>query len=237
LNNEELVDDYYKNYYRRVHSSGTLGSAHRKMHSILESGRGNTKFPVTLEIGAGNLEHYPFVLHERDEFIATDIRECGLSPCLPESWGAEQGSFVFIQADAMKLPFPDNYADRIVAGCVLMHLPDPSLAVKEWQRVCKPSGVIDLLVPCDPGLLTRIFRRVISEHAARKMGIPIETYRTVNAIEHINHFNRALVLTKISIEPGRKFQVRYYPFKWIHSWNLNAFAVFSINPAMREGKP
>lgn len=227
---DELIDEYYKNHYQNVHGQGRLGVANRQMHHALEKGRRRGSFPVTLELGAGNFEHFPFVTHGFEDYVATDIRRPGLQSPTPTATLPEQREVSFVVADANALPFEDGFADRVVAACLLMHLADPRLAVVEAQRVCKPTGVIDFLVPCDPGILMRVFRRVVSEPSAKKSGVLPATYRLVNAVEHLSPFNRVLTLTKSSIEPGRALRVRYFPFSWIHSWNLNAFAIFSIEP-------
>jgi hypothetical protein len=120
--------------------------------------------------------------------------------------------------------------DRIVAGCLAVHLTDPLAAILEWQRVCRPTGVIDFLVPCDPGLLSRAFRRLVSERAAKGRGICSSHFRLVNAIEHVNPFGRVATLTRAALDPSRELKIAYHPFTRLPSWNLNAFAVFTIRP-------
>ncbi|MEY2468311.1 MAG: hypothetical protein QOF21_1009 [Actinomycetota bacterium] len=43
-------------------------------------------------------------------------------------------------ADAQSLPFPDASFDLVVANYMLYHVPDPSLAVREFARVLRPDG-------------------------------------------------------------------------------------------------
>jgi phosphatidylethanolamine/phosphatidyl-N-methylethanolamine N-methyltransferase len=228
----DLVDDYYANHYAQVHGSGSLGAAHRAMHQALERHRSRTRFPTVLEVGAGNLEHYPFVAHSRERYIATDIRTPTRGPLVE---GLQSGDgpadLTFQLADATRLPYADSSIDRVVAGCLLIHLPDPLAAVIEWQRVCRPGGVIDFLVPCDPGLLSRAFRRMVSEPAAARRGVSRHVYRMVNAIEHVSSFSRVAALAGAAVEPDRDLKTTYYPFPLVPSWNLNAFAVFSVAPA------
>lgn len=53
-----------------------------------------------------------------------------------------------IQGDLMqKLPFKDNYFEKIVMSEVAEHLPDDIKGLKEARRVLKPGGVILLSVP------------------------------------------------------------------------------------------
>lgn len=48
----------------------------------------------------------------------------------------------FQQADALLLPFADQSFDIIYANALLSHLQDPMPAIKEWQRVLKPNGLV-----------------------------------------------------------------------------------------------
>ena len=45
-----------------------------------------------------------------------------------------------VVADAMALPFPDGHFDTVVAMHMLYHVPEPSHAIGEMQRVLRPGG-------------------------------------------------------------------------------------------------
>ncbi|WP_159081584.1 class I SAM-dependent methyltransferase [Nocardioides sediminis] len=227
-----IVDDYYASHYAAVHGSGCVGGAASLLHRRLERRRGpDDYFPVTVEVGAGRFEHYPLVRHRRDRYIATDIRIPGQhSHQRAIGSRTRPGDLEFVQTDAMHLALGDAVVDRLVASCLLIHLPDPWAAVKEWQRVCRPDGVIDMLVPCDPGMVSRAFRRLVSRPAARKRGVPAGVYELVNAIEHVSPFGRVITLARAAVDPGRRLDVDYFPIPVLPSWNLNAFAVLSIGP-------
>ena len=222
---DDEIDDYYSQYYAKVHSSGSLGLAAKIMHSKLEMRRSATIQKV-LELGCGNFEHHTFIKHEYEFYTATDIR---IPPqtFVDEFLQRNKGNS-FQTADATNLIFPDNSYDRLVAGCLIVHLVDVKRAIKEWQRVTKKNGVIDFVIPCDPGIVARIFRRVISIPNAKKNGVSRETYEKINAYEHISSFPRTLKILQSEIEFGRKLKVRYFPFPFLKSWNLNAFAIISI---------
>jgi SAM-dependent methyltransferase len=224
-----VLDDYYTKHYKRVHSKGCLGAAAAVMHRRLERGRNNTSYPITLELGAGNLEHHPFVEHPHVQYIASDIRIPPRSQRFDDGVVAER-SVHFLAIDALRIPFADHSVDRIVVGCLLMHLADPFEALSEWQRVCRPDGVIDWLVPCDPGVTSRVFRRLVSQRTAEREGVPPEEYRLVHAIDHLNPFTRVWTIAKAAVEPDRRLRVRFFPFPAVASWNLNVFAIFTIEP-------
>jgi len=47
----------------------------------------------------------------------------------------------FVEGDAQKLPFPDDYADLIVSRGTLTFIPDIGKCLREVDRVLKPTGV------------------------------------------------------------------------------------------------
>ncbi len=53
----------------------------------------------------------------------------------------------FIEADAKKLPFKNNFFDFIICTEVLEHVPDFKVAIKEIKRVLKPGGIFVITVP------------------------------------------------------------------------------------------
>jgi SAM-dependent methyltransferase len=58
-----------------------------------------------------------------------------------KEWAAG-GEARFIEGDAYKLPFPDNFADWVMCQALLMHLEKPELALSEMVRVAKPEGLL-----------------------------------------------------------------------------------------------
>lgn len=227
---DDEVDEYYNKFYAKVHSSGSLGFANKIVHSKLELHRSRF-FRDVLELGCGNFEHHPFVNHKYDSYTATDLRFPPQSQ-VQKFLKIHKGNSFQI-ADATNLPFPRHTFDRVVVGCLIVHLVDIKQVAHEWQRVTKVDGIIDFVIPCDPGILSRVFRRVISVPSARKYGVTKETYQKINAYEHVSLFPRTWTILKGEIEPDREMKIRYFPFPFLKSWNLNAFAIVSIQAKKR----
>ncbi len=55
----------------------------------------------------------------------------------------------FIRGDATALPFADGIFDMATCQTVLIHLPDPKLALQEMMRVTKPGGIVLAVEPCN----------------------------------------------------------------------------------------
>ncbi len=51
------------------------------------------------------------------------------------------------QADAVRLPFPGGFFDKVICSEILEHLPDPRAGLAEVRRVLRPAGVLAITVP------------------------------------------------------------------------------------------
>lgn len=61
--------------------------------------------------------------------------------------GPKHGLATGVNGDAVKLPFPDDTFDRIIASEVLEHVPDDEGALDELMRVLRPGGIIAATIP------------------------------------------------------------------------------------------
>ncbi|OGT92895.1 MAG: hypothetical protein A2298_04725 [Gammaproteobacteria bacterium RIFOXYB2_FULL_38_6] len=76
------------------------------------------------------------------EVIGIDIHEPSLR-LAQENVGREGiKNISFQQADALSLPFKDNFFDLVFSSALLCHLPDPIAALKEQLRVLKRGGIL-----------------------------------------------------------------------------------------------
>ena len=67
---------------------------------------------------------------------------------------------VFLQGDALRLPFPDGAFACATAGFSLRNMPDLPQAIAEMARVVRPGGRVTTLelTPMGPGIKARLFR-------------------------------------------------------------------------------
>ena len=71
--------------------------------------------------------------------VAVDISPGMLAQATAKA--ARQGTpVVFVQADAQRLPFPDDTFDAVVSTFSLCGVPDERVAVAEMARVLRPGG-------------------------------------------------------------------------------------------------
>lgn len=73
---------------------------------------------------------------------------------------AEARNTVFLQGDALRLPFPDGAFACATAGFSLRNMPDLPQAIAEMARVVRPGGRVTTLelTPMGPGFKARLFR-------------------------------------------------------------------------------
>jgi SAM-dependent methyltransferase len=67
------------------------------------------------------------------------MREAGEAPA--------EATAETVTGDALKLPFPDDSFDHVVAAEVLEHLPADDRAIGELTRVARPGGTVAVTVP------------------------------------------------------------------------------------------
>ncbi len=157
----------------------------------------------TLELGAGIGGHLPFEPLDRQEYHCLELRE---------SMAAELRrrfpSVTAVTGDCQdRIPYPDAFFDRVVVIHVLEHLPDLPAAIEEVHRVLKPGGLFSVVLPCDPGLLYELARKLSAARIFKaRYHLP---YRWLIRREHLN--SPAEILDVVN----RRFTIfhrRYFPF-------------------------
>jgi len=80
-------------------------------------------------------------------------------------------------ADAMKLPFPDNQFDIVLMNLILAVVPDPLKALQEAIRVTKPQGkiyIMDKFLPIGRLALIRRSINLVMKHIATRTDVVFE---------------------------------------------------------------
>jgi ubiquinone/menaquinone biosynthesis C-methylase UbiE len=226
---DDRMTQYTETVRSKIHSSGLLGRANHSLHQALERGRSGQVFADVLEIGSGDLEHLAYVEHACSQYVAVDLRAPKDAEARIRERSPRIASVETHQMDGMELSFADESFDRVLATCVIMHVDRPDHALSEWLRVTKRGGVVDFLVPCDPGLVLRLFRWFVNERVAGRFGVSRLEYRLLNALDHISSFARIDELVRMVVREnnGLNLSKRYFPFL-LPSWNLNGFVVYTV---------
>ncbi len=85
--------------------------------------------------------HFEKYLHGRGIDIG-----CGLDPLKPphgtvEKWDLQEGDAKYLEG------IPDNTFDFVYSSHCLEHLTDIPVALRNWRRVLKPTGILYFVVP------------------------------------------------------------------------------------------
>jgi len=99
------------------------------------------------------------------EVVGVDTSQAMLDLCQPIA-DAHPGVVSFVLGDAEKLPAADASFDSVILGFVLLHLPDPSKALKEVFRVLKPGGKVSYSVWQSPDQGNKAFALILDAIAS-----------------------------------------------------------------------
>jgi len=117
------------------------------------------RFPIApaervLDMGCGAGRHAFEVYRRGAHVVAFDMDHDELAE-VSKMFGAmalagevpDGASAKTVQGDALKLPFPDDAFDKIIAAEVLEHIPDDMAVMAELLRVLRPGGRLAVTVP------------------------------------------------------------------------------------------
>lgn len=145
---EVLTQDQVAEHYDgiRYQRSSSIKFHEDTMDQLVElaSPRG-----VVLDDGCGTGAFLEFVERRgarADRYVGVDISRAMLAHARRRL--RQKGApHLLVQADACRLPFPDDTFDVIYARGLIHHLPEPERGMQEIRRVLKPGGVAVVLDP------------------------------------------------------------------------------------------
>jgi SAM-dependent methyltransferase len=168
----------------------------------------------TLEIGAGIGSHLQWENYTEQDYYALDLRSE-----LCERIASMYPGVHAVPADCQKrLPWENEFFDRVVAIHVLEHLPDLPAALAEIHRVLKNDGILSVVIPCEGSFATKTARNFSSRRFFEKKYKT--SYDWLIESEHIN------LPDEIIEELDNFFAIKhfeYYPFFMIPFTFCNLF--------------
>jgi SAM-dependent methyltransferase len=166
----------------------------------------------TLEVGAGLGEHLRWENLQGQDYYCLEYREEWA-----ENLKKKHDPTKVIWGDIQtKLDFDNGTFDRIIAIHVLEHLPDLPRALGEIDRLLKPTGSFDIVIPCEGGLAYHIARELTSARMFRNKFQM--SYQPIMAAEHINRYPEIIDCLR---QKNWKLQnQKYFPFR-VPLWNFN----------------
>ncbi len=203
----EAFSRYIQNYDSHTSGNSLAGRVMAKGHIILEKTIAKDHDPkFILEVGSGTGQHIRFVKDTFEKYYITDSNDEMLELARKKIAPNLIDRVVFDKQNASQTTYADNTFDRLIASHVLEHIPNPVDALKEWDRIVKPGGIISIILPCDPGMLWRFGRHLGPRQTALKAGLE---YDYNQAAEHVNSIFNLVVFIRYHFE---NIIERWYPF-------------------------
>lgn len=219
---DNSIDDFYSRGYEKILDSGMTGIVMSRVHRSLEIPyRPEAFFKNVLEIGAGKGQHLSFVAHGYHTYLETDLR----IENLPRRNPRDYPGLIQKRINAESLESLENESfDRLIATCLLAHLPEPREALENWKRVLRPGGVASIYLPADPGMMLRLARNLTTKRKAQKLGF---NYDQIHNNEHRFHFPYLEMLVKDAFGPENT-RVRAFPVPRL-GWNFALWFVAYVS--------
>ena len=223
-----LHSNYYQDQYKDVMGTGLTGRFWVFIHKSMAHDLINEN-DIVLELGAGNGEFYKNVTPSCEVYLETDIESRNDRLSLLTVQDLNKSGKLNRKLDAQNLEgLPDHCVDVVIATCLLMHLKDPELALREWKRVLKENGRMVIYIPSEPGLGLRLSRYLTTRRKFKKIGI---NQAASHWTEHVQHYPRVSYLLKSVL--GLNCRVKKFPFNFL-IWDLSLFAIARFKVTTHE---
>ena len=214
----EFRDFYTGNNYNQHMYKGLIGFFMTLSHKRME--KSEKKRERVLEIGPGTHPHINYLKHEFDEYYVVDE-----IPELSEFYKNKK-NIKFVHQTDDKLPFPDNYFDRIIISHCLEHIVYPENVLSEIYSKLKKGGSATISLPTDPGIMWRIGKYISANFLIGKnYNFTKEDYYYFTAKDHVNSIFSLVPIIKKNFNKIN-FE-RFEPFK-LPVLDFNLFYIVDI---------
>jgi ubiquinone/menaquinone biosynthesis C-methylase UbiE len=178
---QTISDDFMRHWHETL--ARNLGIIDKFNHGYVAQ-RAPQNYLTTLEIGAGLGEHLRYeklTPTQQKNYVALEIRE-NMAQIIQKTYPAVQ---TLVGDCQQRLPFDDNYFNRIIAIHILEHLPNLPAAIKEMYRLCnKNSGQLAVVIPCEGGWAYSLARKISAQRIFERRYQ--QSYHWFISREHIN---------------------------------------------------
>ena len=196
--------------------SGINGILMKYCHKNLEYFKDKDHYSKVLEIGPGTNSHIDYIKHTYDNYFIIDT-----SMSATEFY-KDDNRINAILYDGIKIPYDNEFFDRIIISHVLEHISNPEDFLFEMINKLKNGGLISISLPTDPGLLWRL-GRLFTKYITIKKSYNISTrdFEYMMASEHINSIFNLITIIRYNFK-GKILKEDFLPFK-IKLIDINLF--------------
>ncbi len=215
---DEFKEFYTGENYNQHMYTGIIGLLMKHCHKKMEYDK--SKKNKVLEIGPGTHPHIDYLEHDYDEYYVLEkIQEL-------ENFYKNREKVKFIYHTEAKIPFDDEYFDRIILSHCLEHVINPESILLELFSKLKKGGNITIGLPTDPGILWRIGKFISANFLIKKnYKFTKNDYYYFTAKDHVNSIFSLIPIIKKNFK-NVSFQ-KFEPFK-VPLIDLNLFYIIDI---------
>jgi len=209
---------YTGNNYNQHMYNGLIGYFMKLSHKRMEKSK--EKKSRVLEIGPGTHPHVDYLSHEFDKYyVAEKIKELS-------DFYKDNKDITFAVYDGDKLPFEENFFDRVILSHCLEHIIEPEKILQDIYSKLKPGGTLTIALPTDPGIMWRTGKFISANFLIKKSyNFTKEDYYYFTAKDHVNSIFSLIPIIKKNFKKIN-FE-RYEPFK-IAILDLNLFYIIDV---------
>ena len=227
LKNEILNGYYSEIYHWHLFGKSVQGKGIAYFEKSIEKYWDNSMPDSVLELGGGSGEHFQYISYvPSTRYDLIDLMPPFTDEFLNKISPELKAKLNLVIGNAQELPYGDELFDRVFSTCLLHHVDDVLAVLMETRRVSRRNAEILFALPTDPGLLNRLIKKIYSFPRIRKHSR--FKPELIYALEHKNHVNGILELIRMVYEQD-KINIKYRPFPFLKSWNLNLFVLVIIN--------
>ena len=151
---------YTGNNYNQHMYNGLIGYFMKLSHKRMEKSK--KKKSRVLEIGPGTHPHVDYLSHEFDKYyVAEKIKELS-------DFYKDNKDITFAVYDGDKLPFEENFFDRVILSHCLEHIIEPEKILQDIYSKLKPGGTLTIALPTDPGIMWRTGKFISANFLIKK---------------------------------------------------------------------
>ena len=169
--------------YEDYQYKGLIGMLMKYDHRMLEKNLPKKKYTNVLEIGPGFHSHIQYIKHDFDNYYILEKEKDKLS----FHKKIKNKKIKLTTYKKNKMPFKNNFFDRIIMCHVLEHIDNPEKFILSTMSKLKKGGVFSVALPTDPSFLWRmgrLFSKIF--FVKKKQNISAIEYDYLNALDHIN---------------------------------------------------
>lgn len=216
----KLFEKNLSKNYSKYQNTGLVGYLMDSCHKSLEN-KFIKKNGFVLEIGPGTSPHINYLNGNFDKYYMLDSSLFTIN-FLKMKFNKNK-KIIIKRSVNSKIPFKNDYFDRIIMSHVLEHVIEPEIFLFNVLTKLKKGGNLSISLPTDPGFLWRLgrfYQKLFN--VKNKLNLNNSEYDYMIATEHVNSIFNLISILRYHFKNNIICE-EFLPFKFLKSLDLNLF--------------